>query len=1304
MKNFFISSTFTDMQEERDFLRSEVFPRLSQEAFQHSEDVGMRDLRWGIHTSDLGKKEADEHVLSVCLKEIDLCRPYMVVLIGERYGSRFHKEQLEDVLRKLHPASVIEDAIPPLPDDIEELSITEMEIRYGAIWHPKGTPKPKVIFYIKRLEGDGVPPEYTETGEEEKNSLRKLKKLIRNLNDDTGSQSDIVVLENTARWNKSSMSFCYEQDFVSQMTNAILKILQEEWKNAPHLTEYQRELKQHRSYAQANAENFFVRANILNTIYERLSNCRTDFIAIQGEPGSGKTSVMSYLASHPVDTSRTLQDTPDIAVLPLFCGYTPMTSQAGGLMKHMIAFIEEQTNHILSETTSSKSHRHTEFLSKDNRLEGIAPTDNDFEESGFKELLTRLEKSILTFDQHAKDTGKRIFILIDSIDQLDMSKIRDNLLFLPRDLPETVRIVISCVDQFDLSFWKDNVITMNNLEDDKEILGILCNMLSSFGKESEKSLTDTICQKPHSHNPLYLNLLIQRLNMMVKKDYDTIRRMAGEGPYDHNTAGALYKSRLIEACPDELDAMCLHILNTASDQIGGETAQLIVQYISASRSGLRPSDLELIFKKQKKEWNALSFAQFYQYMRALFIIREDDRCDFSHLSIRDGFRKMSELSSGVLDPSTQKPLTHLHRAILAHLESLPGSDPLKMNELVYHCLMADDKNTLLLYLCEICSDSDMDKTDESLNSKILRAAARSIYEICTSTTKTNSIEDSAETAVINHTDWFCQTLDKCEPYEEPEKTALILRFVYRYLTKTFYDSFHELAAQEKIYTKCLKLAEALHHEIHNQESLRILADACYHLGNIYHRQGGILNYSRALGLYLREAKMADRIRHPLDSDIHYLLRKSESLSHLGDIYTDIGGHEYQNRALRAYLKSSNLLDRFLDQTGQHPQETEDSIHRLIQRNCQRIASLQVLNGWESCGKALMNYERAQEIISQSPLSYRYEQISLHLYNGDLVLHTQYMADSSHNPIHDYENAEKLARKLRRDLPKSDHELICLICRERMIYAMTLHKKNENPENIKEKYQPVFDGLNSLLPPHMRGMQVFTDEPPASHIIRLKIMLAVFYEHMARLCLKVHASDEDITHADRLLEEAGTFLEQLCRLDSRASYRHHLLSVYYRRAVILEERKRREAVNNRNLADTDLLVYYRAAKKEAELLLKETRTFQSRHDYLTILAKIGSLYSESAEPGYMQKAEEYYMLSLEEAISLDKELKSPISIMDLTFLCGRISHVCKDRHIAESMEKRSQTLLSKARQLYEIQNFQEYCMDLECTQITLPADR
>lgn len=951
MKNFFISSTFTDMHKERDSLHSKVFPRLSLEAFQHGEDVGMRDLRWGVPTSDLSKKEADEHVLTVCLKEIDLCRPYMVVLIGERYGSRFHKKQLEAVIQKIHPASVVKDTFPPLPDGTEELSITEMEILYGALWHPEGTPKPKVIFYIKKLEGDDVPPEYKEIGENEQNSLENLKHFIRNLKHTPGNQDNIIVLENTAAWNKQSRSFCYEQDFVSQMTDAILKLLQEEWKNAPHLTEYQRELKQHRSYAQANAEKFFIRSGILHTIYQRLSDNRTDFIAIQGEPGSGKTSVMSYLASHPADISHNIRDNHEIAVLSLFCGYTPMTSQATGIMKHMIAFIDEQSAKLLSESPGLKPLSPKEALPKDILFE-----EDDFRETGFKELHTRLAKSIHAFDRHAKNTGKRICIFIDSIDQLDASTIRDNLLFLPRDLPSTIRIVISCVDQFDLSFWKDHVINMTNLKDDGEIDGILSKQLSSYGKKAEKSLTDAIRQKPYSHNPLYLSLLIQRLNMMVKKDYDAIKRLADGGRYDHNTAGALYEKQLIEACPDELNAMCRHILNTASEQIGGKTAQLIVLYISASRYGLRQSDLERIFKiqqiveeqqffgnqqtleepqifgnqqtiekqqffenqqtleeplflgNQHKEWNSLTFAQFYQYMRSLFIIREDGRYDFSHLNIRDGFRGMS--APFVHMPDTNL-VSHLHRVILTHLESLPASDPLRMNELVFHCLMADDKSCLLEYLCEICCNSDIDKPYESIQSKILRAAARSIYEICTATPRTNSVkktcaetcettaDTTADTTAANHTDWFCEVLGKCEPFEHPEKTVAILRFVYRYLTKAFYDSFYEMTVQEKIYTKCLKLAEALHHEMDNEDSRHILADACYHLGNVCHRQGGTLNYSRALGLYLRESELAG-------------FRKAESLSHLGDIYSDMGGHENQNRALRAYIQSRNQLEQFLD--------------------------------------------------------------------------------------------------------------------------------------------------------------------------------------------------------------------------------------------------------------------------------------------------------------------------------------------------------------------------------------------------------
>lgn len=1345
MKNFFISSTFTDMHHERDYLHLKVFPALSKEAFQHGEDIGMRDLRWGIHTSDLTREEADEHVLSVCLNEIDLCRPYMIVLIGNRYGSKFSKKQLEDTLEKLYSASAGKDTTLPLPEDAEELSITEMEIRYGALWHPKGTPKPKVIFYIRQLEGDGIPSEYVEiendNANDKKSSLDNLKNLITDLKNDKNNQDNIIVLSDNATWDKKNNSICYEHDFCRQMTNAILKFLQEDWKDTQYLTEYQRELIQHKAYAHTNAEKFFVRSGILNTICKRLSYCQTNFIAIQGEPGSGKTSIMSYLATHACENFHNTQDDP--AVLPLFCGYTPMTCQAAGLMRHMIAFIEEETEKLLVELSESNTAIQKELLSKNKRSK-----EN---ENRFEELRTHLEKSIRTFNLHAQNTGKKIFILIDSIDQLDASKIRDNLLFLPRDLPPNIRILISCADQFDLSFWKDQVVDIHNLEGDSEIEGILNKTLSSFGKESEKSLTDTIKKKTHSNNPLYLSLLIQRLNMMVKKDFDEIRRMTDEEHY--NDASALYKNKLIEECPDDLNAICRHILNTASEQIGGKTAQLIVQYIAASRYGLRQSDLEHIFqeryisslpksdqsdlesirKDRYKYWNSLSFAQFYQYMRSLFIIREDGRYDFSHLSIRDGFREMTEYASD----TSKKYITNLHKEILKHLESLPASDPLKINELPYHCWQADEQTCLIKYLCRISINSD--KTDESLRQKILQAAARGIYEICTATPKTNSVRDiptENNGMTANGTDWFCQALEKCDPWKHTEGTAALLHFIHSHLSTAFEDYFRQLDTQKRIYTRCLKLAESLHQAMDNKESLGILADACYQLGNICHRQGGSLNYSQALGLYLREFQITKNLQNHLLPDTlqNYLLRKCETLSHLGDIYSDMGGHENLNRALRSYLKSKDLMEKLFDQADN---EKTDPLHRLYQRTCQKAGSLQSLYGWESCQNAFTNYNEAQEIISQNPLSYTQEQISLNLRIGDLVLHMHDRTDTKHalshlcqpskklagdkkdtadHFMHYYQEAKKLAKNMKGKPPKSENELTWLICCERIIFAQAQGKK-VTLENTCKKYKYIFKELDKLTPDKTKNAK---SKENASYVSLLNQIRAVYYEHVAAFILKSHPSNQTLITAGPLMQKAERLLEDLCDQDIRNNCRRDLLVVYFRRAEMqIELRKRNlsapdtkfpenlhlsevKEILNENLTNTKALAYYAAARKEANRLLVESRTPLSRHDYLTVLAKTGDLYSlDTKSCCCIKKAEEYYMLSLEEAIALDKEVKSPMSMMDISLLCERISRVCKDKSAAKAMMNRSHMLKDKLQKRYANLNFQEYSLDLHCSQIFPP---
>ena len=78
----FVSSTFRDMQAERDELVLKIFPQLRRLCEERGVTWGEIDLRWGI--SD--EQKADGQVLPICLEEIKRCRPYFIGLLGERYG------------------------------------------------------------------------------------------------------------------------------------------------------------------------------------------------------------------------------------------------------------------------------------------------------------------------------------------------------------------------------------------------------------------------------------------------------------------------------------------------------------------------------------------------------------------------------------------------------------------------------------------------------------------------------------------------------------------------------------------------------------------------------------------------------------------------------------------------------------------------------------------------------------------------------------------------------------------------------------------------------------------------------------------------------------------------------------------------------------------------------------------------------------------------------------------------------------------------------------------------------------------
>jgi len=87
MFRVFVSSTFSDLVEERNVLQAETFPRLERYCRDRGASFQAIDLRWGVS----GEASLDQQAMNICLGEIRRCqeitpRPNFLVLLGRRYG------------------------------------------------------------------------------------------------------------------------------------------------------------------------------------------------------------------------------------------------------------------------------------------------------------------------------------------------------------------------------------------------------------------------------------------------------------------------------------------------------------------------------------------------------------------------------------------------------------------------------------------------------------------------------------------------------------------------------------------------------------------------------------------------------------------------------------------------------------------------------------------------------------------------------------------------------------------------------------------------------------------------------------------------------------------------------------------------------------------------------------------------------------------------------------------------------------------------------------------------------------------
>lgn len=744
MKTIFVSSTFRDMHFERDAIQDQVMPRINAAARKYGQSVSFCDLRWGINTDDLESDAGSRKVLDVCLDEIDRCQPPMVVILGDRYGW-------------IPESSLIETAAQRKQMQLDSLrkSVTALEIEYGALASSERSEN--TLFYFREFDGPW-PEGFEEEDEEHTALLKDLKNRIRSL---TGGR----IRTYTVRWEGDRLAGV--DAFADMLTEDLEALLLPQWESFDRMTPHQKEMHTHWSFVQEKAAMFRARKATAQTLLADIRGNEKQMI-LQGGSGLGKSTLLAYLAT---------QLREDYHVIPVICGLTQKSNTAMDVL-HTIVFSLE------------------ELLGFEHIARGDAGQQKK-QKLTTKQWVTRLNDLC----DECTAAQKKVAILVDAADQLLEDAARKKLIFIPDNLSQYVRFVMTCLPELPLQGRRSR--QLQPIEEAEKRL-IIAGMLDEKNRELSEPVIRAILKKPASDTPLYLSLLVQRLLMMNKEDFDAIRALG-----DGMAAITQYQKGLVAACPDDLSAMSVELLRVTGQRINGPMVTAVAQLIGLSRHGLRQQDLAVLLGSS---FNTLDFAHFISYMSDCFLLRSDGRYDFSHKSIRAGFRSL---------PGEQ---TGLHEKLYDYFSTLPEDDEVRVQERGYHCLMIRDGEKLRGFIHQLYLD------------------------------KNGGEKETTATALVH----FCLESDEnvqwmkalMVPGEAPEVGLSIARLVSYWMLPDFAENENDEKRTGTLFAENRTLAQKVYTLLRTELSGRILASALEDYAAYCHRQKD--KYAKQMALVLRK--------------------------------------------------------------------------------------------------------------------------------------------------------------------------------------------------------------------------------------------------------------------------------------------------------------------------------------------------------------------------------------------------------------------------------------------------------------------
>ena len=656
----FVSSTFRDMNAERDVIAERVVPELEELANEFGRLPQLIDLRWGVETGSLqDSHNKEEKVLSVCLDEIDRSRPFIIVLLGDRYGW----------VPDEHIMSRITDE-KGFRSELQKKSVTALEIEYGVLSRRQDDVRCFFYFrnplpYKKMSRPDRKVYSDLYTDKKSFKKLEELKNRITTLFPDRVRTYD-------CEWNENAGRITGLEGLAAQIVKDVRSELEKECSE---------EVEQIRKSGWVVQEKWL----------------QNGYLAEQESKVCGRDYLLNaYDYSH--------EDYASVAPLTIFSGDEIDGSQV--LYQRLVSKLNSNNDEIVLpyafRVTMRAYHSQTMIAIWCQMLSEELGKQENYSEMDYLEL----QAQFMALAEEAVGQGKRISLVIFGIeksrdDNVPIHFIRSISTSNLKDSIKTFVFLTDTTQDFSIFFSDINLdsVLIQPLEE-TDIFSIIIEMAEEYRKQLPAEIVQNIAAKGSIYLPggyAYLQMLISDLAMMDASDYSELAiKYKRETPEKQLE---LYLKDKVKTTFDNLELLVLDIFARLLKKLSPKFLIRLIGMLVSSPDGLREDDIIWMFNNyfKTKDFEA-DFAIALKWLKPQIV-----RTPGGILRFRS---KKYEASAKI---AAFEVADEVNNALSERLAMLPDDDPIKREDGLVFFARTGNTEQFYRLLATFDPENDYDK-------------------------------------------------------------------------------------------------------------------------------------------------------------------------------------------------------------------------------------------------------------------------------------------------------------------------------------------------------------------------------------------------------------------------------------------------------------------------------------------------------------------------------------------------------------------------------------------------------------------